>query len=342
MVGQGKRAEAMRLLEESGSVDLHLESFIWTRALGYDLTVAHGAGPLRGIFMSQSDLPRLARSGLTASVQSIATMPARTGRGRVKTLVDNVRRLRRIIDSTPGFSVVSDTGGYRRARSRGEHACFLAVQGGNAFEKDTDLDLVEDGLVTRITLVHMSDSGLGRTSNPLGGLFRPRGLTAKGAGLVSAMNARRIIVDLAHIHEQGFRDALDVHDRSLPPIVSHTGVRGVHDSWRNLADWQIRAIADRGGVVGVFVHAWALAPWHRGAGVAKVVEHMEHVICVGGEQCAALGSDLDGLIVPPSDMRSIDRLWVLVERMMDRSWSEKRIRLVLGQNFSRVLADVRR
>ncbi len=115
-----------------------------------------------------------------------------------------------------------------------------------------DLDRVPDD-VCRITVVHLSNSTLGDTSSPLG---RTRtGLTDTGRDYVRRLNARRIVVDLAHISAKGFWQALEVHDRTQPAIVSHTGMRGVNDMWRNVDDAQVKAIADLGGVVGAIYHS---------------------------------------------------------------------------------------
>jgi membrane dipeptidase len=144
------------------------------------------------------------------------------------------------------------------------------------------------------------------------------------------MDERRILVDLAHLSEAGFRDALEVHDRSLPVIVSHTGVRGVHDSWRNISDAQIRAVADTGGVIGIIAHTWALGPPWRRSTTDAMVDHMEHVIRVAGEDHVALGCDWDGFILTPPDMRTVCRLPVLVERMLVRRFTPERIRKILS------------
>jgi membrane dipeptidase len=330
--------DARALLEESEAVDLHVESFVWTRALGYDLTVAHDSVLFGGAFQGQADLPRLRRAGLAGSVQSIATQPLFTGTGR---LLANVERLRAAVDAATGCRVVSGLSCFEAARRADEHACFLAVQGGNAFDEPGDVERVPDRLISRVTLVHLTDSYIGRSSNPLGGIVRSRGLTSRGEALVEALNAQRVLVDLAHISEAGFYQALDAHDPHLPPIVSHSAARGVHDIWRNVSDDQIRAIAERGGVVGVFFHSLALAPIGRRVDPGHVVEHMTHVIDVGGEGCAALGTDYDGLIVPPRGLRTVDRLHALVSAMLEAGWSERRIRNVLGGNYLRVLADVR-
>jgi membrane dipeptidase len=162
-----------------------------------------------------------------------------------------------------------------------------------------------------------------------------------GRRVVEALNERRILVDLAHISRRGFWDALEVHDRAQPAIVSHTGVDGVHRSWRNVDDAQIKAIADLGGVVGIMFHTSFLGErWWSGR-AEGVVRHVEHVVRVGGEDAAAIGSDFDGMIVPPRDLRTVDRLPVLVQLMLDRGMRPEVVRKVMGGNYVRVVGAVR-
>jgi membrane dipeptidase len=333
--------EAADLYEECEVVDLHSESFVWTRVFGYDLAVRHGPGPLRGRRLGQADLPRMADAGLAGAVLSIATNPFRPAASRWAVLLRNLARLRAAVAADPGSSEVADIGGYRAARAEGRLACFLAVQGGNAFPSPDHVGQIPDGVISRVTLVHLTDSGLGATSSPLGRSRGRGGLTAAGREMVAALNDARILVDLAHISRAAFAAALTVHDRALPPIVSHTGVCGVHRSWRNLDDGQIRAIADRGGVVGIMYHRGFLGRPAWRVGADAVVRHLEHAVKVGGEDVAALGSDWDGMITAPRDMPTVSELPVLVERMLDRGFSADRVAGLLGGNALRVLAGIR-
>ena len=152
--------------------------------------------------------------------------------------------------------------------------------------------------------------------------FIAKGLTEAGKRLVEQLDAERIFVDLAHIHPDGFWDALDVHDSALPVLVTHTGVDGVCPHWRNLDNAQIRAVAETGGVVGIMAHGGFLRRRGGPRDGAMVVEHMEHVIDVAGEDAVALGTDYDGFISPPKDLRSGDSYPVLVQHMLDRGWSD--------------------
>ncbi|HZQ79017.1 MAG TPA: membrane dipeptidase [Acidimicrobiia bacterium] len=356
--------EALALCRSCEVVDLHVETFVWTRILGYDLGRAHGPGPTGARWLGQADLPRLAAGGLSAAVLSIATNPARRPGTRTATLLRNLARLRAAVerdpaagarrpsagnDAVPGdgragnaaAAVVADLAGYRAARAAGRLAAFLAVQGANAFDSAADVRLVPDGALLRVTLMHLTDSALGATSSPLGRSRGRGGLTPAGRAMVGALNEGRILVDLAHASKATFWPALDAHDRNLPPVVTHTGVAAVHPSWRNLDDDQIRAVADRGGAVGIMYHRGFLGRPARRVGAEAIVRHLEHVIAVGGEEAAALGSDWDGLIVTPRDMPTALDLPVLVDRMLARRWPEPRIRRVLAGNALRLIAAIR-
>ncbi|MEA2842774.1 MAG: rane dipeptidase, partial [Actinomycetota bacterium] len=248
------------------------------------------------------------------------------------TLLANVDSLRARLEADPGVAVVADVAGYRAARADGRIGCFLAVQGGNAVRAGEVERLPP--VVSRETLVHLTPSALGRPSSPV---VRDRGLTAAGREYVEALDARRVVLDLAHAGRRTFWDALDAHDPSLPTIVSHTGVRGIHDVWRNIDDDQVRAIAATGGVVGVMYHCGFIG----GRSMAAVVAHIEHVIDVGGEDCAALGSDWDGLIVTPRDMPTVLELPALVACMRARGFSDERVAKVVGGNYLRAVQNVR-
>lgn len=335
----GASEAAVGLFRDCEVVDLHVETFVWTRILGYDLRAAHGPGPLRARYFGQADLPRLRAAGLSAVVLSIATNPARRRGTRTATLLANLTRLQQLTTSTS--TSISTSTSTRRSEDLTVH---LAVQGGNAFDSPADVGLVPEGALLRVTLMHLTDSTLGATSSPLGRSRGRGGLTATGRAMVEALHERRILVDLAHASRRTFSDALETLDRcpqDLPPVVTHTGVSGVHPSWRNLDDDQIRGIAERGGVIGIMYHRGFLGRPSRKVGAEAIVRHLEHTIAVGGEDCAALGSDWDGMIVTPRDMPTCLELPVLVHRMLERRWPEHRIRKVLGRNALRVIGTVR-
>jgi membrane dipeptidase len=329
---------ARELVRASDVIDLHVDTFIWTRMFGYDLRKRHGAGPFAGCLLSQVDLPRALEGGLTGAMWSITTNPWRSAGGRARTLGANVAELRRVLDQSQVARVVGTAAEYRAARAACQHAALLAVQGGNAC--DADESVLESGALTRVTLVHMTNSDVGATSSPFR-LGPDTGLGRMGARLVERLNETRTFVDLAHISRRGFFEAVALHDQSQPLIVTHTGMSGVHASWRNLDDDQIKCIADTGGVVGVVFHGEYLSGRFLGGPMAAVAAHVAHIVNVAGEDVAALGSDWDGFIIPPRGLRSCDRLPVLVQVLLDAGLSERCVQKVLGGNFLRAFERLR-
>ena len=337
----GVSREALDLCASRDVLDLHVESYVWTRVCRYDVARRHGRGILGACFLSQADLPRIKEAGFSGVVMSVATNPLRLRRARTASFLRNLSELTAAVRRAGDrFAIVADHAGYVRARSAGQVAVFLGIQGGNALDSRVgDLDLVPGNVVHRITLVHLSNSTIGTTSSPM--KLSDGGLSDFGRDFVRRMNAKRILVDLAHASPRTFSDALEVHDPSLPAIVSHTGVSGVHPHWRNLDDAQVRAIAKTGGVVGILYHAPFLGERLFHGTADAVAAHVEHAIRVGGDDHVALGSDWDGLIVTPRDMPTVLEWPVLVQRLLERRVAPESIRKVLGSNYLRVLKAVR-
>jgi membrane dipeptidase len=335
----GVSDEAVDLYRHSEVIDLHVDTFIWWRIFRYDLHRRHGLGPLGGRFFSQVDLPRALEGGLKGATWIITTNPFRPASLRRSALQRNLRNLTRLLRQDPRVEIVRTAAEYRAARARGQHGAFLGIQGGNALPSVDDFDLIADGQVLRITLVHLTSSHLGRTSAPSILPLGPAGLTDPGRDHIRRMNELRIFVDLAHIGRRAFFEALEVHDRSQPLLVTHTGVDAVRPHWRNVTDEQLRAIADSGGTVGVMFQASFLG---KGRVTAEtVVDHIAHIVDTVGEDHASVGSDYDGAIIPPADLRTPHAMPRLVQAMLNRGFSPTRVQKILGGNFLRVVEALR-
>ena len=339
----GVSQDALQLLDASDLIDLHVDTYIPVRLWRYDVTTRHDTGLLRGHFFGHLDVPRLRDCAVDGAMWSITTNPFRSAAARWQTYCRNRARLQAMVEASGDqLRFVRDVGEYRAARAAGSHAVLLAIQGGNALQAAPDLHaaLAQDRLLTRVTLVHLTDSAYGPTSSPLS-LRRGAGLSQAGRTLVEALNAHRVFVDLAHIRPKAFWDAVAVHDRSQPLLATHTGVSGVTPHWRNLDDKQLRAIADTDGVVGIIFAANFLRRRGGPSGAEMVVEHLDHVIATVGEAHVGIGSDYDGAIVPPAGMRNGLGYGQLVQAMLARKWTPERIARVLGGNALRALAVLR-
>jgi membrane dipeptidase len=338
----GITREAAELYLAGDVIDLHIDSFIWNRFFRYDLRRRHGHGLFGARFYSQVDFPRAREAALSGATWVITTNPWRSAARRPLVFLENLRRLQGIFESVPGdCQVVRNVAEYRQARHAGKHAAFIGIQGGNALDRDLDaLDLIPDNLVLRVTIVHLSSSRIGVTSAPTGGR-RTGGLSAFGKDYVRRLNEKKIFVDLAHINREGFFDAVAVHDRSQPLLVTHTGVAGVHQHWRNVDDEQLRAVADTGGTIGVIYQTNFLGEPYWSGRADAIVRHLAHIVETVGEDHASLGSDWDGAIITPRDMPTCLELPRLVDIMLRRGWTPQRIQKILGGNFLRVVAALR-
>jgi len=313
---------ARRLHAESIVIDLHVDSLLWPR----DLTREREGGHV--------DFSRMREGGLDAAAFTIPTrffgaagLKAFHDLWPPATWLSPWERLRHQLEKTRTWkdaSLATDAVSIRENHADGRLSYFHGIEGAHALEGDLSRvsELRKRGVLF-IGLVHLRDNEIGGSSSGSN-----RGLSELGRKLVGEMNRSGVHLDLAHSSERTFFEALEL--TTLPPLVSHTGVRAVHESWRNLSDDQIRAVAKRGGVVGVMLAPPAL----REPSLEEAVLHIEHVIETGGEDAVAIGSDFDGYVDPPIDASGLP---ALTELLLRRGHSEERVRKFLGENVLRIL-----
>jgi membrane dipeptidase len=125
------------------------------------------------------------------------------------------------------------------------------------------------------------------------------GLTPDGERLVQECNALRIVLDISHLNAAGFRDVMRRSD--APLVATHSNAWAVTPSTRNLTDWQLDAIAETDGIVGLnFATVFLRADGRESADCGWDVfrPHLDHLLARLGEDRVALGSDFDGATVP--------------------------------------------
>ncbi len=132
--------------------------------------------------------------------------------------------------------------------------------------------------------------------NPFaGGIEAPeQGLTAAGRELVGVFSERGVVLDLAHASEPTYFDALEAAP-GAQVVVSHAGCRAVHEHPRNVSDDQLRALAERGGVLGIM--ALTLTVGRNGASLERYLDHLDHAVELMGIEHVALGSDFIDQVV---------------------------------------------
>ncbi|MBO9479108.1 membrane dipeptidase [Shimia sp. R11_0] len=212
-----------------------------------------------------------------------------------------------------------------RAAGQNVTAGMLGIEGAHPLEgKLENLQHLQDAGYRVIGLQHFFDNALGGSLHGIGN----KGLTPFGREVVQAIEARNLVLDLAHSSPRVAREVIEMTD--MPLIVSHTGIYGNCPVKRNYEDALMQDIVASGGVVGIGY--WADVTCDDSpAGVAKTVKAAVDLL---GEDHVSLGSDFDGSVPTAFDT---SELAALTQALMDAGLSEAQIRKVMGQNMLRVL-----
>ena len=326
-------------------IDLHADSLLW----GRDLLERGQDG--------QVDIPRLSDGNVTLQVFSLPTKtprglniesnddktdsiywlaivdrwPPRTWNSLTERALYQAKRLHDFArGSEGGFTVIetsADLFSYLQRRQRNNRltAGLLSIEGAHALDgKLENLDVLYHAGYRMMSPSHFFDNDIGGSS---AGVHKT-GLTEKGREWVRQMEARHMIIDLAHASPQTIQDVLAIATR--PIVVSHTGVKGTCNNNRNLSDDQIQAIAAKGGLIGIGY--WDVATC--GTDARAIVKAMRYVSDRVGVEHVALGSDFDGAVTEPFDTTG---LVLITDAMLEAGYSESDIRLIMGENALKFL-----
>ena len=190
----------------------------------------------------------------------------------------------------------------------GATAAMFTVEGASFLEDDGAaegrLDALADAGVRMVTLTWNGPNALGSGNDT------SHGLTGFGRSCVGELERRGIVVDVSHLNDAGFKDVCATARR--PFAASHSNARAVCGHPRNLADWQLRELADCGGIAGLNFCTQFLTDRLADPTRDDVLRHVDHVLETAGEDVLALGSDYDGCDVP-SWLEPCDRIGALHE-----------------------------
>ena len=164
-----------------------------------------------------------------------------------------------------------------------------------------------------------------------------RGLTNAGRDLIRLCNELGIMVDLSHMNENGFWEVVELSQ--APIVASHSGAHALCPSPRNLTDYQLKAIGDSGGIVGVnFARSFLRAD---GLGdeptpMTEIVRHVEYIAEKIGVDHVAFGSDFDGTQVP-QDLEDASGLQKLLGALKEAGFKKKDRKKIAHGNWVRIL-----
>jgi membrane dipeptidase len=204
---------------------------------------------------------------------------------------------------------------------------WLGIEGAHALDGNIDnVDVLYDAGIRMMSPSHFFDNDIGGSAHGI----EKYGLTEKGREMVRRMEAKGMLVDVAHASAQTIDDVLAMATK--PVVVSHTGVRGTCDNNRNLTDDQLRRIARLGGVVGIGFWDTAVCG-ENAAAIGKAIRYTADLI---GVEHVALGSDFDGSVVTPFDATGIVQI---TEALLNEGFTEEEIAKIMGGNVVDLLQN---
>jgi membrane dipeptidase len=208
------------------------------------------------------DIPRMREGGMNAIFFSIWCPATLTGPPAVKMALDLIDSVREQVRKHPQDLVLATTADeVRRAHAEGKIAALMGVEGGHMIDSDPRVLRQFAALGVRyMTLTHTLNTDWAGSS---GEAAKNMGLTPFGKDIVREMNQLGVMVDISHVSDQTFYDALEVS--KAPLIASHSSCRAICDAPRNMTDDMIKALAAKGGVIQINYHVGFLSQAYRDA-----------------------------------------------------------------------------
>lgn len=308
-----------------GHCDTILEVINHKRSLGSRTLVGH------------LDIPRMKEGGV--DVQFFAVFiediykPDRSLK-RTLQLIDCFYK--EIEKNQDDISLVTNYNQIEEVNRAGKIAAILSIEGGEALEGDLGVLRVLYKLGVRLLTLTWNQRN--QIADGIGESRTGSGLTEFGLKVIDEMNRLGMLIDVSHLSETGFWDVIK---RSKAPIVaSHSNCYALCPHLRNLKDEQIKALADKGGVIGITFVPNFLTQEKRKTTVEDVVKHIDYLVEKVGIDYIGLGSDFDGTGSLPLGLEGVDKVPNITKGLLDRGYKEKDIKKILGENFLRVFKEV--
>ena len=322
------------------------------------------------------DLPRMKKGGLNALFFSIYMSGTVTGPKAVNDSLERIAAVHRLAEEQPDKVALCLTADdVRKAHKQGKIAALMGMEGGHMINNSLPVLRMYAKLGVRyLTLTHSVNTEWADSS---GDQPKHNGLTDFGKDVVRELNRLGVMVDISHVADKTFWDALEVS--KAPLIASHSSCRAISGHARNMTDDMIKALAAKGGVIQInyldqfidndlFLYSQKSQTLMRElqqkypgrenadkrreevakqfgpapkASWERIVDHIDHAVKLVGVDHVGLGSDFDGGSMPVG-MEDCTQLPKITEALMRKGYSASDMRKILGENTLRVLAEVER
>ncbi len=326
MIGGGVEVadHTLALHRRAMVLDLHNDLLTKLVLRGGDLGKRHGSQWFYDPLAFDIDLPKLKEGGVDGLG---CLLFAGFGLMAKKRFWAQLARFHALLATHPDLVQVQSSAQLRRAKAEGRIGLWLGVEG--ALPVEDDLAVVDRLAAAGVLFFGPCWNKTNRVGTSSADR-REGGLSELGRALVARLDHHGIAVDVSHASAQTVADLL--HASKAPVFSSHSGCSAVYPHHRNLGDAQLRAIADRGGVVGIIFASNYLGGTFS-ASLETLADHVEHAARTGGDAFVALGSDFDGFVPLVRGMRDVADLPRLTEVLRRRGWTDRRLEMLLGENF---------
>jgi membrane dipeptidase len=343
------------LAADGGGVSARARA-LYEKAIVFD---ANCSPPAQDKFpFPQAMLDTVRNSGVTAVKTSLAGTDS-----NFADTVEEIAFFQRIVEAHPDvFLQVREASDFARAKREKKFGILFSFESADMFE----------GKVERISLfrnlgVRVMQLSYNKKSPWASGVMAdpPAGLTDLGRKAVEEMNAQGVAIDISHANEATSNDVLALSKR--PVLITHGGAKAVHQHPRNKSDAILKAVADKGGVIGIYDLPYLTASPKQPA-LDDYMAHMTHVLKICGEDHVGVGSDSSlqawgmspeefkkmedyrhktGVAAPEEDrpmyvegLNTPRRIEVIADALLKRGYSEAVAERVIGGNFVRVLGEI--
>ena len=337
---------------------------------------------------NHTDIPRLRQGGVGAVFFSVYVdakyVNGNHAANRALQMIDTVYH--DIINRYPNeFMLALSADDIEKAHRKHKIAALMGIEGGHAIEDSPRLlrDYYKLG-VRYMTLTHFNTNNWADSSGDIDdpAVQHHNGLTPFGKDVVREMNRLGMMVDISHVADKTFYDALETSQ--APIIASHSACRAVTNVPRNMTDDMILALAKKGGVIQINIYCSfisqksadaverlhlrersqalekqyasdpvklkseldALAEEEKRAQVratlADVVAHIDHARQVAGIDAIGIGSDFDGITCAPEGLDDVSKFPNLTRALLEKGYSRSDIKKIYGGNTLRVMRQVQK
>ena len=337
--------EAKALHKTLNIVDLHSDTLMWNRDLGkpadrghMDLPRLQEGNVALQLFSSVTKTPKGQNyDGNGADTDNITLLtfaqlqPVKTWRSLVERSLYHASKRDHAVTGSDGKLQAVDKAQQldallaARQKDRSTVGAMLTIEGLHNLEgKIENLDRLYDAGFRMAGFTHFFDNELGGSMHGL----KKGGLTPFGRDILRRMEAKGMIVDIAHLSHAGVAEVLAMAKR--PVVSSHGGVQATCKVNRNLTDDEVRGVAKTGGIIGIGYWEGAICSTDPRA-AAKAMKHVRDLV---GIQHVALGSDYDGATTVRFDTSQLAQV---TQALMDEGFTPDEIRAVMGENALRVI-----